>query len=75
MFLRVIIALVLLVACAFIGSLVPLGSAGSGVVIGFIVGIILACIVLSYKSSNKEVSQRDIENSTLHAREADQRYR
>jgi hypothetical protein len=67
MALRIIIALTFIVACTFIGSIIHIGS-GNGAIIGFIVGFVLGCIVLSYRSSNKEVSQKDVEKGSSQAR-------
>jgi len=64
--LRIVIALTLIVVCAFIGSLMHIG-AGNGAIIGFIVGLILGCIVLSYRTSNKDVSQKDVERGLSQA--------
>jgi hypothetical protein len=67
MILRVIIALTFLIVCTFVGSLIHIG-AGNLMFIGFIIGFILGGVALGFRSSNREVSQREIDNNISQAR-------
>lgn len=67
MVLRVIIALIFIIVCTFVGSLIHIG-AGNGMLIGFVIGFAIGGIALSYKSSNKKVSQREIDKGISQAR-------
>lgn len=52
-YLREVSGLALIPLCAWLGSFVHFG-AGSGIVIGFVLGIVFSCIFLSYGPGSKK---------------------
>ena len=51
--LRVVLGLALIPLCAVLGSFVPIG-AGSGTIIGFLLGVMLSCLFLIYGPGQKK---------------------
>ena len=51
---RLIFGLALIPMCAFLGSFVPIGKGGSGIIIGLVVGIALSYFFLTYGPDHKK---------------------
>ena len=51
---RLIFGLALIPIGTILGSLVPIGRGGSGIIIGFVVGCVLSCLFLIYGPGHKK---------------------